>query len=52
MKIRAQNPHLLPEARLTVDNLKNLDKPKRVEMPLRNQESILMERSPPRGMQK
>jgi hypothetical protein len=50
MKIRAHNP--IPEAKLTMDNLKNLDKNKKMEMPLRNQEPIQMERSPPRGMQK
>lgn len=52
MKIRAQNPNPLPEARLTSDNLKNLDKNKKMEMPLRNQEPIQMEKSPPRGLPK
>lgn len=53
MKIRAQNP--LPQGSLTSDNLKNLDnKPqqKKFEAPLRNQEPIQMERSPPRGLPK
>lgn len=35
MKIRAQNPHPLPEAKLTSDNLKNLAN-RKMEMPLRN----------------